>query len=262
MAERTCAVKRCNRTLAPWNKSGRCESHLEFTKDCTWCGELCTGTVCMECLKSGECCYISADLVKCTARREKRGYCSEHYESEVSAEERMCTFPDCSRPKSAFDLCGGHRNQQRAGKELKPLKLPQASLVRDSEGRKKCSMCGQWSPESGFFKCKDNADGLQSRCKECSRRSTVKSKYNLAADAYDRLLEAQNGACAICGGPERSGKAFAVDHDHACCPDPMTSCGRCVRGLLCIICNTAIGTLGDSVEVLEKAIAYLRKHAA
>lgn len=49
---------------------------------------------------------------------------------------------------------------------------------------------------------------------------------------------------------------LVVDHDHACCPGER-SCGVCVRGFLCGNCNSAIGLLGDSVDVALRASAYL-----
>lgn len=55
--------------------------------------------------------------------------------------------------------------------------------------------------------------------------------------------------CEICGRAAwLELRAFALDHDH-------TTGKFC--GWLCSPCNTALGLLGDSREVLEKAIAYL-----
>ena len=58
--------------------------------------------------------------------------------------------------------------------------------------------------------------------------------YGLSRDEHRRLLEAQNGVCAVCKLPSR--RALCVDHCHAT---------RQVRGLLCDKCNTALGLLGD-----------------
>jgi hypothetical protein len=55
------------------------------------------------------------------------------------------------------------------------------------------------------------------------------------------------GPCAICGEV----RGLYKDHCHAT--------GR-RRGMLCIRCNTGIGQLQDSPELLEKAAAYIRGH--
>lgn len=82
------------------------------------------------------------------------------------------------------------------------------------------------------------------------------SRYGLTAAAFDEILERQGG-CGICGTPTPDGRGWHVDHDHACCPTSARSCGACVRGILCASCNGGIGLLGDSVEVLGRAISYL-----
>lgn len=74
------------------------------------------------------------------------------------------------------------------------------------------------------------------------------------------MLEAQGGGCAICGTPP-NGRRLSVDHDHSCCPGVKT-CGKCVGGLLCNRCNVGIGNLQDSPEILERALAYLRRARA
>lgn len=88
------------------------------------------------------------------------------------------------------------------------------------------------------------------------RRS--QSLYGLPPGGYQALYEAQGGRCAICRRATGASKRLAVDHDHACCPGPV-SCGKCVRGLLCGICNRYVGLLGDDPNAFLRGYAYLTK---
>ena len=80
------------------------------------------------------------------------------------------------------------------------------------------------------------------------RDQHLKHKYELTADEYNELLRIQNGGCAICGKKPPLGKTLAVDHDH--------KTGE-VRGLLCNSHNVAIGLLGDSSKLAQRAADYL-----
>lgn len=96
---------------------------------------------------------------------------------------------------------------------------------------------------------------------DTSLRGNLWYKYRLSLEAYGALLDAQGGACAICridAPTDIRTSRFHVDHDHACCPGAR-SCGRCVRGLLCHACNTALGNFADDVDRLLAAVAYVRK---
>ncbi len=73
--------------------------------------------------------------------------------------------------------------------------------------------------------------------------------YGLDATDYKVLYTLQRGACAICAKK----KDLHIDHDHV--TDK-------VRGLLCMDCNTSLGKLGDSVEGLRRALAYLERAEA
>lgn len=71
--------------------------------------------------------------------------------------------------------------------------------------------------------------------------------YGLGPGEYAKLLEAQGGACAICGGSRR--ERLDVDHDHKT---------GYIRGLLCKMCNRRLLTAArDSAEILQSAIDYL-----
>jgi len=88
----------------------------------------------------------------------------------------------------------------------------------------------------------------RSKNKESIRNSNLKTLYGISLADYDELVIKQNNGCAICGVWK---KTFHVDHDH--------TTGK-VRGLLCVSCNSGLGKFNDTIEGLEKAIAYLRKH--
>jgi hypothetical protein len=99
---------------------------------------------------------------------------------------------------------------------------------------------------------REHRNGL---CALKARKRWLKSQFGMTVDDYDAMVEKQKGVCAICNKAEiaidnRSGKArpLAVDHCH--------STGR-VRGLLCMMCNTAIGKLKDSPALLLAAFSYL-----
>lgn len=54
----------------------------------------------------------------------------------------------------------------------------------------------------------------------------------------------------------RNRALLVVDHDHRCCPG-VTSCGECVRGLLCSNCNCAAGLVQDDPDIAQALVFYL-----
>ena len=79
-------------------------------------------------------------------------------------------------------------------------------------------------------------------------------RYGLTREQFDRLLEVEEYACAMCHTTFEEDQPIFIDHDHACCPDGKSSCGKCVRGLLCLSCNTTFGLIERKYEL---ARAYL-----
>jgi hypothetical protein len=80
--------------------------------------------------------------------------------------------------------------------------------------------------------------------------------YNLTWHEYLSLLDSQAYACFICTDLFTKSNPPHIDHDHSCCPDKQ-SCGQCVRGLLCRMCNSALGYLRDSPQACLRAYDYL-----
>jgi hypothetical protein len=93
-------------------------------------------------------------------------------------------------------------------------------------------------------------------CKTCKQDRSRLEKYGITAEQYNLLLEKQEGKCFICLCKPRS-KSLAVDHDHKCCK-ARQSCGKCIRGLLCMRCNhVLLGAAKEDPEVLLRAADYL-----
>ena len=138
-----------------------------------------------------------------------------------------------------------------------------------------CVACGIPKPLDEFYDRKDR-HGKRSKCKACRTAQTtirtqedrkldiprhnrirwvcsIRMKYGVEPEEYERLLAEQKGVCAICKQPEtrklRGNIArLSVDHNHLS--------GR-IRGLLCSKCNTAIGLINEDMELLERIRQYL-----
>ena len=89
------------------------------------------------------------------------------------------------------------------------------------------------------------------------RSKERRRRYHLSDEAFDAMLASQMHACATCKRPFGD-KTPVVDHDHSCCPGA-DSCGKCVRGLLCQLCNRAIGFMGDNPDTLRAAADYVSR---
>ena len=118
--------------------------------------------------------------------------------------------------------------------------------------------CHGWFPTSAFEPHSKAADGLKVHCKKCTQFFWKARRNNLTPAQLEALIEDHGGVCAICGTrPKEGGLGLAIDHDHACCPRIGQSCGKCIRGLLCGNCNTALGSFKDDPRLLRAAIDYL-----
>lgn len=132
-----------------------------------------------------------------------------------------------------------------------------------------CKRCECSKNEEDFHKNKAAKDGLNAYCKSCTnlsrrnyrsklenegtlkfikRRERFKALYGVLLDGYDSLEEPLDNKCEICGEAEKAGRSLPLDHDH--------KTGR-LRGFLCFRCNTVLGKVKDSTEILQNMISYL-----
>ncbi len=141
---------------------------------------------------------------------------------------------------------------------------------------KKCSNCKRILSADAFYKSQGTKSGLTGECQECrktyhrsahahqlkkqwrakedkekvrkqSHKYNIKRKFQLTPEQFETMLSSQNGVCAICHLPAGK-KTLAVDHCHKT---------GAIRGLLCGICNVALGRWRDDPECAERAKEYL-----
>lgn len=121
-----------------------------------------------------------------------------------------------------------------------------------------CKSCERHLPESAFsafalhtFNREKgsntaNGGGTAARCKDC-RSEYDKGKRIALKNAPPRPTVPT--PCQCCGKVKQP-EDIQLDHDHITYE---------FRGWLCKSCNSGIGKMGDTIEGLEKGIAYLRK---
>lgn len=120
--------------------------------------------------------------------------------------------------------------------------------VNDTNATIECRACG---PDTEYW-IQITKKGPRLRCangkREQRRKRTLGNGIIFTEAEKFEYLKRQGGKCAICL-KEIDMKAY-VDHDHAT--------GR-VRGLLCGLCNSAIGMLKDDPARIRRAADYVEK---
>lgn len=89
------------------------------------------------------------------------------------------------------------------------------------------------------------------------KHRSLRQKYGISIEDFDRMHEEQGGLCRICRQPNTSAandkkvaSSLVVDHCHET---------GAIRGLLCHNCNRGIGFMKDDPELLLAAAAYLEE---
>lgn len=134
---------------------------------------------------------------------------------------------------------------------------------------KECTKCLASLPLDAFHKDKRGTQGRYYKCRPCTNKHRaeyrkakikadpdhyknlkLKERYGISFEDRASLATEQDNKCKICLTSEASSKrgVLCVDHCHAT--------GE-VRGLLCDLCNKALGHFRDNPTLLKVGIAYL-----
>lgn len=206
----------------------------------------------------------------CHRENFAKGYCQAHYAQQhrgvalkpinpnYHPEVKPCGFEGCDRAHHGHGYCRAHYAQLRRGVGLSPIQKqrPQGvNLIRDENGNKRCLKCQVWLPESDYVRSDTSSDGLLSSCKACRSAYMRSWKYGLDESVLVGMIQAQGGQCLTCDADLSDG--YCVDHDHSCCPgNNAPTCGKCVRGLLCDMCNRVLGMLESDVGRTRRLLDY------
>lgn len=123
---------------------------------------------------------------------------------------------------------------------------------------KECKVCLQ--PQIN-----QNRYDICSQCRSVLPEAIWDALHRHKAPLEVALYVASVLACEICGcdivSPRKDNKGrmrldYSIDHDHACCQGA-TSCGKCIRGVLCRRCNIGIGYLQNNPQAAAAAATYL-----
>lgn len=134
---------------------------------------------------------------------------------------------------------------------------------------KTCNVCHNVKSLELFPKCHTCKDGHNNYCQSCKSKKTYNIEwskthkeykrkwnvlhryryYNLSNEEYTSMKLKQNGHCLIC---DKKHDKLNIDHCHA---------NGKVRGLLCSNCNKGLGFFQEDINLLLKAITYLKNNS-
>ncbi len=141
----------------------------------------------------------------CAHRRAKgtQGVLRELARTGFPAGFRVLCF-NCNLARGAYGSCP-HKG---------PLGLAADRIVvrlesDESGARRSCTQCRQELPKSAFYPSKLGREGLQSRCRTCTRDASIK-RLRMARHAALNHYSGGSPVCECCG--QREEKFLALDH--------------------------------------------------
>jgi hypothetical protein len=172
---------------------------------------------------------------------------------------KICRYDDCINEvtENRALVCNACRHARRKNKDGDG-KIPTCTIhgkleiedVYKYDGKYKCKHCKNIRKSESRNKLKQS---------NWARKRNLMKKFSMTIECYEDMLRKQNYVCKICKKPEtalvnsktnenKTTRRLAIDH-----------CSKTnrIRGLLCIKCNSMIGSSKDSPDILRAGAEYL-----
>jgi hypothetical protein len=148
----------------------------------------------------------------------------------------------CSQEKSLDmfhmkrTIASGYR---KICKECRKIELRVYNFLPKNVEKRK----GAWSRMS---------EDAKAKAKVLHKKNHLRRKFGITFEQFEEMQIRQNHSCSICSDKLSSDSRYVhIDHCHKT---------GSIREILCQKCNAALGMVRDNIDILEKAIIYLKKH--
>lgn len=192
----------------------------------------------MECIVQG--CKINKIVAK--------SMCSKHYNRNLRYGDvnfvkqnknqlPICEINNCNYKTVARNLCHGHYARWKKNKSYDFSKSLLREVIKYSDG----DIC-----------IVSHCNNPAKTRRLCINHYRQLIKHDMDFNVIIPLLDK---GCQVCGGI----KQLSLDHNHDICSSKKV-CEKCFRGILCMPCNTALGSLKDDRERLKNMIKYIDEY--
>lgn len=156
----------------------------------------------------------------------------------------------CGIEKSSKDFCSHKTTKNKLSSWCKECRKKAEQSLPYKERRKEYNKNNR---EKILNYQKEYYKNHKEKLSQKEKERKLKKYYNISFKEKQERLKNQNNKCALCEENFDFIKKNSIHIDH---------CHKTniVRGILCNNCNSGLGRFKDNIELLEKAILYLKKY--
>lgn len=196
---------------------------------------------------------------------------AKNRKSEFSLKCRLCKREKDSRWREAnrekHNASAGRARKEdrskanewaRKDRESDPEKYRNWSREYKKQNREYINAQQRERRKMNIISYKQKESEYRNKNRQSIRENHSARKYGMTIEQYKEFIINHNNLCSICF-KEETRKTRDGETTSTLCVDHCHDTGR-VRGLVCHNCNNGLGRFFDSIELLQSAIDYLKKH--